>query len=317
MDGFEIIDKIGEGAYSVVYKVLRKEDKTIYALKKVKLLSLSSKEKQNSLNEVRILARIKSKFVVPYKEAFFEEKSSCLCIVMEYADNGDLFGKITQHKKKRYLFEETEIWRIAIQMIKGLKALHDKKILHRDLKSANVFLYKDGSAKLGDLNVSKVIKQGMNYTQTGTPYYASPEVWNEKAYDEKSDIWSLGCVIYEMICLKPPFRAQNMEGLYHKVQKGVYANIPDVFSPDLGLLIKLLIQVEPNKRPTCAALLNTKIIQRRIEYFKNAYDGDDVNEDISCLSVAMISQYLAYFTALEKKTDIDKPRNLAKSVTVE
>ena len=296
MDGFEIIDKIGEGAYSVVYKVLRKEDKTIYALKKVKLLSLSSKEKQNSLNEVRILASIKSNFVVPYKEAFFEEKSSCLCIVMEYADNGDLFGKITQHKKKRYLFEETEIWRIAIQMIKGLKALHDKKILHRDLKSANVFLYKDGSAKLGDLNVSKVIKQGMNYTQTGTPYYASPEVWNEKAYDEKSDIWSLGCVIYEMICLKPPFRAQNMEGLYHKVQKGVYSNIPDVFSPDLGLLIKLLIQVEPNKRPTCAALLNTKIIQRRIEYFKNAYDGDDVNEDIALMKTITCPKNLCFLS---------------------
>ena len=314
MDGFEIIDKIGEGAYSIVYKVLRKEDKTIYALKKVKLLSLSSKEKQNSLNEVRILASIKSKFVVPYKEAFFEEKSSCLCIVMEYADNGDLFGKITQHKKKRYFFEETEIWRIAIQMIKGLKALHDKKILHRDLKSANVFLYKDGSAKLGDLNVSKVIKQGMNYTQTGTPYYASPEVWNEKAYDEKSDIWSLGCVIYEMICLKPPFRAQNMEGLYHKVQKGVYSNIPDVFSADLGLLIKLLIQVEPNKRPTCAALLNTKIIQRRIEYFKNAYDGDDVNEDIALMKTITCPKNLCFLSnQLPLPTYVNKKKIVSKT----
>ncbi len=63
--------------------------------------------------------------------------------------------------------------------MKGLKALHDMKILHRDMKSANIFLYKDGTAKLGDLNVSKVAKQGMLYTQTGTPYYASPEVWKD------------------------------------------------------------------------------------------------------------------------------------------
>ena len=79
--------------------------------------------------------------------------------------------------------------------------------MHRDLKSANVFLYQDLTAKLGDLNVSKIAKMGLNYTQTGTPYYASPEVWKEQPYDLKSDVWSLGCVIYEMLTLKPPFRA--------------------------------------------------------------------------------------------------------------
>jgi len=85
--------------------------------------------------------------------------------------------------------------------------LHAKKIFHRDLKSANVFCYNNGLSKLGDLNVSKVAKKGLLYTQTGTPYYASPEVWKDQPYDSKSDIWSLGCVIYEMTTLKPPFRA--------------------------------------------------------------------------------------------------------------
>ena len=87
----------------------------------------------------------------------------------------------------------------------GLRALHSLKIMHRDLKSANVFLFKDGRAKLGDLNVSKIAKAGLGYTQTGTPYYASPEVWMDKPYSNKSDVWSLGCVLYEAICLKPPF----------------------------------------------------------------------------------------------------------------
>ena len=221
MNGFEEISKLGEGAYSIVLKVRRKADNNIYALKKVKLLKLSEKEKQNALNEVRILASVNSNFVISYNEAFFEEKESSLGIVMEYADKGDLYQRITEYKKKHITFEESEIWRILIQLVKGLKALHELKILHRDLKSANVFLFSDGSAKLGDLNVSKVAKKGLGYTQTGTPYYASPEVWNDKPYNYKSDIWSLGCVLYEMIMLKPPFRAESMEGLYNKVIKAL------------------------------------------------------------------------------------------------
>jgi NIMA (never in mitosis gene a)-related kinase len=111
---------------------------------------------------------------------------------MEFADDGDLFQKIKKHQKAKMYIDEEDIWKIFIQILRGLKALHDIKIMHRDLKSANVFLYKDLTAKLGDLNVSKVAKQGLGYTQTGTPYYASPEVWQDKSYDFKSDIWSLG-----------------------------------------------------------------------------------------------------------------------------
>jgi NIMA (never in mitosis gene a)-related kinase len=91
---------------------------------------------------------------------------------MEYADKGDLYQKIVEFKKNATYFEESEIWKIFIQLVYGLKSLHDLKILHRDLKSANVFLFLDGTAKLGDLNVSKVAKRGLGYTQTGTPYYA-------------------------------------------------------------------------------------------------------------------------------------------------
>ena len=145
---------------------------------------------------------------------------------MEYCDQGDLFQKITRHQKEQTYLKEEEIWRIFIQIVQGLKALHEAHIFHRDLKSANIFLNRDGSAKLGDMNVSKVAKKGLLYTQTGTPYYASPEVWKDQPYDSKSDIWSLGCVLYESITLKPPFRAEDMAGLYKKVIKGVYPKIP-------------------------------------------------------------------------------------------
>ena len=99
--------------------------------------------------------------------------------------------------------------------------MHDLNVMHRDLKSANVFLNQDDTVKLGDMNVSKqATKEGLNFTQTGTPYYASPEVWRDEPYDIKSDIWSLGCVLYEMCALVPPFRADDMQGLYKKVVKG-------------------------------------------------------------------------------------------------
>ena len=278
MENFDIMEKLGEGSYSTVYKVKRKEDDKIYALKKVKLLNLNEKEKINSLNEVRILASVKSNYVISYKEAFFDEKDSTLGIVMEYADNGDLYKKILEYKNKKKYFEEVEIWKIFIQLVKGLKALHDLQILHRDLKSANVFLFKDGNAKLGDLNVSKVARRGLGYTQTGTPYYASPEIWKDLPYDNKSDIWSLGCVLWEMITLHPPFRAKNMDELYKKVLSGDIGNIPENFSKDLYEVVLLLMKVNSNKRPTCNDILNNVHVKKRIE-FLNTINNKENDQD--------------------------------------
>ena len=210
LEDFEIKSRLGEGAYSNVYKVVRKSDGNVYALKKVRLQNLSDKEKQNALSEVRILASIRCPFVITYRESFIDDDSNSLCIVMEYADGGDLFQKIVVHQKKKTLFDEADVWLIFLSVVKGLRALHALNIMHRDLKSANVFLFAHGEAKLGDLNVSKVVEKGLAYTQTGTPYYASPEVWRDEPYGPKSDIWSLGCVVYEMVSLKPPFRAEDM-----------------------------------------------------------------------------------------------------------
>ena len=135
--------------------------------------------------------------------------------------------------------------------VKALRVLHSMNILHRDLKSANIFLRKEGLAKLGDLNVSKVAKKGLLYTQTGTPYYASPEVWKDQPYDSKSDIWSLGCVLYEMITFKPPFRASDMNGLFKRVTKGAYPPIGPNYSPELAQVVAKMLQVEPKNRPSC------------------------------------------------------------------
>ncbi len=217
---FELMKELGKGAFGTVCLVKRKEDGNIYAIKRVKISQLNKKEQENSLNEVRILASISHPNIIGYKEAFFDDDSKTLNMVMEYADDGDLETKIQKHIKNKTNLSENELWSYLIQMVQGLKSLHDNKIMHRDLKSANVFLCKNGTLKLGDLNVSKVVKMGLVYTQTGTPYYASPEVWADKPYNYKSDIWSVGCVMYELSALKPPFRGNNLEQLYSSVKKG-------------------------------------------------------------------------------------------------
>ena len=141
MSDFKIEKVLGRGSFGSVYLVTRKQDNKIYALKTVILEKLSKKEQENSVNEVRILASITHPNVIGYKEAFWNDKESSLNIVMEYADDGDLQTKIHKMKKEGGMFNENLIWSYSIQMIEGLKALHDKKIMHRDLKSANIFSY--------------------------------------------------------------------------------------------------------------------------------------------------------------------------------
>lgn len=256
MSDFIVEKKLGEGSFSEVYKVKRKSDGAIYAMKKVKMGKLAPKEKENALNEVRILASVNHPNVIGYKEAFFEDITNCLCLVMENADGGDLMQKITNHKKAGTDFTEKDVWHYFIQIIRGLKALHDLNICHRDIKSANVFVTKDGVIKLGDLNVSRVQKGGMMRTQTGTPYYACPEVWKDQPYDNRSDIWSAGCVLYEMIMKMPPFRAQTMKGLYAKVLSGRFDPIPAHYSQDMKLMLKNCLQVRASERPKCDRILN-------------------------------------------------------------
>jgi len=142
-------------------------------------------------------------------------------------------------------------------------------------------LTKTGKVKLGDLNVSKIAKKGLLYTQTGTPYYASPEVWKDMPYDSKSDIWSLGCVLYEAITLKPPFTAKSMEGLNQKVQKGFFAKIPSIYSEDLWEVIKLMMQVNPKNRPSCGELLSNPIILKHSQEFEQDEEQREIDNTLA------------------------------------
>ncbi len=292
MENFKIISKIGKGAYSIVYRVENIQDNKQYALKKVNLRNLSKKEIENALNEVHILASVKSKYIISYKESFIDETDSTLCIIMEYADEGDLQKKITLYKKLKISFLENEIWKIFIQITKGLKDLHEYNILHRDLKSGNIFLFKDGTVKIGDLNVSKITSRGLGCTQTGTPYYASPEVWKDNPYNFKSDIWSLGCVLYEICMLNTPFVCNNMNGLFNKIMKGKFKKIDGKYSIQLNSLIEKLIVVKSDCRPSAKEILEFKEVKDKISEFdalKDMFYGKDKfktiqNKENNCIS---------------------------------
>lgn len=277
---FEIIKEIGKGSYSKVYLCKRIGDNKTYALKRAKITELPAKDRENALNEIRILASLSHNNIIAYKEAFYDEQSKTLNIIMEYANGGDIESKIKQAIVKNDYIPEVLLWEYFIQLINGLKYLHSNKIVHRDIKSANLFV-KDGVLKLGDLNIAKINKLGMLLTQTGTPYYASPEIWDGKPYDYKSDIWSVGIVLYEMCALKPPFNSSSIEGLYKSVKRGIYDPIPKHYSRDLSKVIETLLQLNPDKRPSCDQLLNNPIVKKNNKIFlDNSYMKYDLLDTI-------------------------------------
>lgn len=236
----------------------------MYALKRVKINKMSKKEISDALNEIRFLASIRHKNIVGFLEAFLENNETELCIVMEYCGCGDLAQKVERYKRRRQYIDEDVIWRYLIQCIKALENLHGRGICHRDIKVANSFLSEDGSVKIGDMNVSKRLNKGHLHTQIGTPYYMSPEIWNNRAYDSSSDIWSLGCMIYELCALKPPFTGNSFPELKRAVIAGRFSPIPRKFSDSLRTVISSMLRVSSRERPSAARMLKTPEIQAKL-----------------------------------------------------
>ena len=178
-------------------------------------------------------------------------------------------------------------------------------------------MFKDGKIKLGDLNVSKVAKQGLVSTQTGTPYYASPEVWKDKPYDSRSDIWSLGWVLYEMTTLKPPFIAKDMKSLYMKVIKGNYPVIPKQYSSDLADVIAMCLKTSVLKRPTAETLMNTKEVKRHLDEVHGNDSSTDVSPKTSLLNTIKLPRKLIDITKRLPKANYSSPQYTLKKKVID
>ncbi|XP_053831353.1 serine/threonine-protein kinase Nek1 isoform X9 [Vidua macroura] len=200
MDKYIKVRKIGEGSFGKAILVKAKENGQQYVIKEINISKMSNKEREESRREVAVLANMKHPNIVLYRESF--EENGCLYIVMDYCEGGDLFKKI--NAQKGILFSEDQILDWFVQICLALKHIHDRKILHRDIKSQNIFLTKDGTIQLGDFGIARVLNSTAELARTciGTPYYLSPEICQNKPYNNKSDIWALGCVLYEMCTLK-------------------------------------------------------------------------------------------------------------------
>merc|ERR1719421_1615832 len=225
---------------------------------------MGAKERKDAANEVKVLSSLKHPYIVAYRDSFIED--GFLNIVMEYADGGDLFTRIQKAKKSMTKFPEQQILRWFTQALLALKFIHDKHILHRDLKSQNFFLMSNGKLRIGDFGIAKVLDSTAAFAKTtiGTPYYLSPEICQERPYSWSSDVWAMGCILYEMAALRVPFDAPNIRALVSKITRGPLPVLPTQYSPNLQKLYEDLMQRDEKRRPTAAGVLRYSIVQAEI-----------------------------------------------------
>ncbi|XP_042594964.1 serine/threonine-protein kinase Nek3 isoform X3 [Cyprinus carpio] len=259
MDQYSIVNVIGKGSFGRALLVQPINEEQNYVMKEIRLPKADSGIR-NSKREAVLLSRMKHPNVVAFKESF--EADGHLYIVMEFCSGGDLLQRIQQ--QKNVLFTEDVILKWFAQMCLGTKHIHDKRVLHRDLKSKNIFLTVSGTVKLGDFGSACSLNSAKAYVQTyvGTPYYVSPEIWDNKPYNNKSDVWSLGCVLYELCTLQHPFQSRSWKSLILKVCRGVYAPLPSHFSYELHYLIKNMFKTNPKDRPSVHTILSSHRVSR-------------------------------------------------------
>jgi NIMA (never in mitosis gene a)-related kinase len=293
---YKIIKLLGEGSYGKAFLCINRMDNSQCVIKQINIQNMSEKDKQDTLNEAKILEKLDHPNIIKFKEVFIANKPiKTLNIVTEYADGGDLSLEI-KNQRKEY-FKESQILHYFTQICLAIKHIHGKHIMHRDLKSQNIFLTKTKLVKLGDFGISKNLNCTWEKAKTmiGTPYYLSPELVNNKQYTIKSDIWSLGVLLYEMMALKMPFDANSLPMLTLKIIKGNYAPPPQIYTSDLRTLVSQLLNVDPDKRPTVDKILQLPIIKNRI---KNYLNEKDYNKEFSKSIVKLYQK--------EKKPQINK-----------
>ncbi|KAI9455262.1 kinase-like domain-containing protein [Lactarius psammicola] len=296
-DQYEPIDVIGNGSFGIIRKVRRKQDGVILAQKEIDFERMNERDRKQVVAEVNILKDLDHDHIVRYYDRHVDRDAGILYIFMEYCGGGDLSSVIKQAQKNNRLIPEETVWHYFMQILLALHYCHhpnatsnsrsggsaaegERKapILHRDIKPDNVFLDENNSVKLGDFGLSKVLTQAsLANTYVGTPYYMSPELIQEKAYDSKSDIWSLGCLIYELCAHKPPFyEAKTHSELSIAVRNGRIPPLPRGYSQALTSVIKAMLNLNPSMRPSAAQLLQHERVEFAYKVFETQKQLDNV-----------------------------------------
>ncbi len=266
MDSYNKIRVIGKGSYGEVWLVKHKRDKKQYVLKKMELKNASKRERRAAELEAKLLAKLKHPNIVSYKDSF-ETEEGFLYIAMGFCEGGDLYARLKEQKGQS--LEERQVVEWFVQIAMALQYMHERNILHRDLKTQNIFLTKSKIIKVGDLGIARVLETSSDMASTliGTPYYMSPELFSNKPYNHKSDVWALGCCVYEMATLKHAFNAKDMNSLVYKILRGKMPLMPKIYSPELVNLIKAMLNQNPDKRPSVNRILRDPYIKKNIAIF--------------------------------------------------
>ncbi|XP_023611440.1 serine/threonine-protein kinase Nek4 isoform X3 [Myotis lucifugus] len=263
-----------------------------YVIKKLNLRNASSRERRAAEQEAQLLSQLKHPNIVTYKESW-EGGDGLLYIVMGFCEGGDLYRKLKEQKGQ--LLPESQVVEWFVQIAMALQYLHEKHILHRDLKTQNVFLTRTNIIKVGDLGIARVLENHCDMASTliGTPYYMSPELFSNKPYNYKSDVWALGCCAYEMATLKHAFNAKDMNSLVYRIIEGKLPPMPKDYSPELAELIRTMLSKRPEERPSVRSILRQPYIKRQIFFFleatkaktskNNIKNGDSKSKPVSSM----------------------------------
>ena len=271
MSDFLVEGEIAKGSFGVVMRCIRLSDNRQFAIKQVEMKGMNKAEREECIDEARVMSTLDSPYVVRYFDCFID--GTKLCMVMNYAPGGTLHASIRKHPGG---LPEEQCWKNVIHVALALRHLHGKNVLHRDIKSLNVFLDEFGDIQVGDLGIARQMSNSTLFAKTvvGTPYYLSPELCEDKPYNTKSDLWALGVLAYEMAAGRHPFDAQNEGALIRKIVKGVYAPLPTArFSKAYCDLVYGLLAKEPLKRPSAAALLGSPAVKAVAERLRQPLDG--------------------------------------------
>lgn len=266
---------VHQGEGRAAYLCESKDDKSLVVVKKISIRNVSRQEQEEAIREAEILKMLKHPNIIQFKD-FIDVRRDYICIIMDYADGGDLASKI---KQTETYFSETQILDWFVQIVLAIKHMHDRKIVHRDIKSSNIFLTSMNVVKLGDFGISSCLSHTNDFLQSfaGTYFYLSPEIINNQPYNYKTDIWSLGVVLYELCTLHPPFTTikNDKKMLESKIKAGKYKEIPMIYSQEMKNLVASLLTVSHTKRPSVKEILQLPIIKARIKNFLTEFQYAD------------------------------------------